>query len=77
MPVIASDTGGVAEAVVHEGTGLIVPPRDVAAVREAVTRLLGSAELRARMGSAGRARYEKEFGLCRCCAARSPFTTGR
>jgi glycosyltransferase involved in cell wall biosynthesis len=63
LPVIASDTGGVAEAVVHDDTGLLVPPRDVGAVREAVTRLLESGELRARLGSAGRVRYEKEFGL--------------
>jgi glycosyltransferase involved in cell wall biosynthesis len=63
LPVIASDTGGVAEAVVHENTGLLVPPRDVGAVREALTRLLGSAQLRARLGNAGRARFEKEFGL--------------
>jgi glycosyltransferase involved in cell wall biosynthesis len=63
LPVIASDTGGVAEAVIHEGTGLLVPSGDVQAVRSSVTRLLESAQLRARLGKGGRARYEKEFGL--------------
>jgi glycosyltransferase involved in cell wall biosynthesis len=63
LPVIATDTGGIAEAVVHEKTGLLVGPRNVDAVRNAVVRLLESAELRARLGSAGRTRYEEEFGL--------------
>jgi glycosyltransferase involved in cell wall biosynthesis len=63
LPVIATDTGGIAEAVIHESTGLLVPRGDVRAVESAVNRLLESAELRARMGRAGRARYEREFGL--------------
>jgi glycosyltransferase involved in cell wall biosynthesis len=63
LPVIASDTGGNGEAVVHERTGLLVPPRDINAVQNAVVRLLESAELRVRLGNAGRTRYEEEFGL--------------
>jgi len=63
LPVIATATGGVAEAVIHEGTGLLVPPQDVSALQGAVSRLLESAGLRERFGSAGRARYEQEFGL--------------
>ena len=63
LPVIATDTGGTGESVVHEDSGLLVPVRDVAAVKTALARLLESPALRVRMGNAGRARYEREFGL--------------
>ena len=39
-------------------TGLLVPPGDVAALREAIERLLGDAELRRRLGTAARARAD-------------------
>jgi glycosyltransferase involved in cell wall biosynthesis len=38
-PVIASKVGGLAEIVEHETTGLLVPPRDDAALAEAILRL--------------------------------------
>lgn len=36
VPVVASDTGGVPEVVAHQATGLLVPPRDVPALRSAL-----------------------------------------
>jgi glycosyltransferase involved in cell wall biosynthesis len=60
LPVIASAVGGVPE-VVSEETGILVPPGDEVALAEAMHRLGGDAELRARMGRAARARYEKLF----------------
>jgi glycosyltransferase involved in cell wall biosynthesis len=63
LPVIATETGGTPESVRHEETGLLVPPRDVTAVRAALIRLLADPALRMRMGEAGRARFEREFGL--------------
>jgi glycosyltransferase involved in cell wall biosynthesis len=63
LPVIATDIGGTSESVAHEETGLLVPPRDITALQAALTRLLGNADLRVRMGRAGRARYEREFAL--------------
>lgn len=53
-PVIATDVPGCREAVVHERTGLLVPPRDPAALAEAIARLLADRPLRDRMGRAGR-----------------------
>ena len=38
VPVIATDVGGLSETVVHEQTGLIVPPRDSLALAEAIER---------------------------------------
>jgi glycosyltransferase involved in cell wall biosynthesis len=60
-PVVAGDVGGLRDLVVHEETGLLVPPRDVGALREALERLLADRELRRRMGEAGRARIGEHF----------------
>jgi hypothetical protein len=62
-PVVASDVGGLREVVIDGETGVLVPPRDPAALRAAVERLLGDAELRRRLGSAGRALAEERLGL--------------
>jgi glycosyltransferase involved in cell wall biosynthesis len=53
--VVATPVGGLVDAVEHEVTGLVVPPRDVAALRAAIERLLGDTELRAQLGKAARA----------------------
>ena len=60
-PVLAFAVGGLAEAVVHEGTGLLVAPEDVGALRVALLRLLTDADLRKRLGAAGPARVAKAF----------------
>lgn len=53
-PVIGTRVGGVPE-VVPEGTGLLVPAEDSAALEAAMTRLAERPEERAAMGEAGRA----------------------
>jgi glycosyltransferase involved in cell wall biosynthesis len=60
-PVVAGDVGGLRDLVVHEETGLLVPPGDVEALRAALQRLLADAELRHRFGQAGRARISEHF----------------
>jgi len=60
-PVVAGDVGGLRDLVVHEGTGLLVRPGDVGALREALSRLLGDGDLRRRFGEAGRARIAEHF----------------
>src|SRR4029450_15518 len=44
-PVVAGAVGGLRDLVVHEETGLLVPPGDVEALRSALQRLLGGADL--------------------------------
>jgi phosphatidylinositol alpha-1,6-mannosyltransferase len=62
VPQVAGHSGGAAEAVLHGETGLIVDdPRSVAALSDALRRLIIDPELRARMGAAGRRRAEAEF----------------
>lgn len=51
--IVATRVGGVPEAVLDEQTGLIVPREDVDALAEAISRVAGDADLRARLGVAG------------------------
>lgn len=63
LPVIASNVGGVPEAVVDGETGFLIPKGDVEALRDRLVRLIQDPELRIKMGAAGRARYEAHFTL--------------
>ena len=60
-PVVATAVGGLADAVVHGETGLLVPPGDVAALADALESLLRDTDLRARFGAAGPARIAQRF----------------
>ncbi|MFF3493932.1 glycosyltransferase family 4 protein [Streptomyces sp. NPDC002795] len=55
VPVIAPAAGGPLDLVAHGRTGLLVPPGDAEALRDAVWALAGDPGLRATFGSAGRA----------------------
>jgi glycosyltransferase involved in cell wall biosynthesis len=48
-PVVATRVGGLPEYVLHEETGLLVPPRDPAALAQALVALLAQPERRAAM----------------------------
>jgi type III pantothenate kinase len=64
-PVIGSAVGGLLDSVADGETGLLVPPRDPAAVADAARRLLGDQTLRRRLGRAGRQRAEERFDWAR------------
>jgi glycosyltransferase involved in cell wall biosynthesis len=61
VPVVATDVGGTAEAVVDGETGLVVPPRDPAALGAAIGELLADPARRERLGEAGRRRVAERF----------------
>jgi glycosyltransferase involved in cell wall biosynthesis len=63
LPVVASDVGGVSEAVDHGVTGLLVPPEDSQSLAGALDEMLTGAALRDRFGAAGRFAYERGFRL--------------
>ena len=52
-PVIASRIGGLQEVVRHDKTGLLVPPGDAIALRDALQLLLTDEALRTRLGQGG------------------------
>ena len=66
LPVVAAEVGGVPEALGHgaDGTrpGLLVPPGDSVALREAIESWLEDAELRRRLRRAARERRESLAG---------------
>lgn len=61
LPVIASDVGGVREAVQDGTTGYVVPVASPGAIAAALRRLMNSASERERLGHAGRLRYRERF----------------
>src|SRR5207247_2160545 len=61
LPVVGGRAGGVPDAVRDGETGILVDPDDAAAVAHGITRLLDDAELRRRMGAAGRRAVETYY----------------
>jgi glycosyltransferase involved in cell wall biosynthesis len=64
-PVVATAVGGTVEAVVSERTGILVPPRDSAALAAAIQRILTKPDLARSYGLAGRKRVEDDFSVAR------------
>ena len=62
-PVVASRIGGIPEQVVHEETGILFEPGNVQELAHALDSMMASADMRKKMGMAGRARLEREFTL--------------
>ena len=61
LPVISTDVNGPRESIVPGKTGLLVPVREVEPLYRAMKRLADDAELRKRMGEAGRRRVIESF----------------
>lgn len=61
VPVVCTDIGDAARVV--GDAGRVVPPRNPAALAAAIAELLGDAELRRRLGAAGRQRVVAEFSI--------------
>jgi glycosyltransferase involved in cell wall biosynthesis len=80
LPVIASDVGGLPEALGHgaDGSrpGLLVPPGDPAALAAALRAWLLDAELRERLRRAARERRESLFGWSTTTSALADVLAG-
>ncbi|HSU15203.1 glycosyltransferase family 4 protein [Longimicrobium sp.] len=63
--VVVSAAGGAAEIVSDGADALAVAPGDAAAMAAAIGRLIGDADLRARLGIAGREKAKREFDRAR------------
>jgi glycosyltransferase involved in cell wall biosynthesis len=68
LPVVATDIRGCRQVVDHGTTGLLVPPRDAAALTDAVARLAGDRGLRKTMGSEAVAKAKRDFDQRRVIA---------
>jgi len=87
LPMIATNVGGNAEAIVDGVTGFLVPARAPEAMGQAILRFARDPALARQMGLAGPARVEHNFSLEACVnsyeafyrrvmGADAPFNTG-
>ncbi|MGH2454263.1 MAG: glycosyltransferase [bacterium] len=63
LPVVAGRVGGTEEVVISGGTGLLVAPRDPAALAGAVSWMLEHPQDAVRLGGQGRRRVEELFSV--------------
>jgi glycosyltransferase involved in cell wall biosynthesis len=61
LPIVATDTGGISEAVRHGWNGLLARRNDATAIRACLERLLADSQLRADFGENSRREYERRF----------------
>ena len=64
-PLVATPAGGIASAVDHDRTGVLVPERDPEALAAAIAALLESPSRRRMLGDAARADVIARFGWAR------------
>jgi phosphatidylinositol alpha-1,6-mannosyltransferase len=60
-PVVAGNSGGIPDAVIDGVTGLLVSPTNVAAIADALVRVLADPQLAATLGAQGRERALNEL----------------
>lgn len=61
LPVVTTDIRGCREAVIHNQTGLIVPPRNSDSLADAIGQLLANSQMRQSCGQAGRQQAETKY----------------
>jgi len=61
IPNVAYRAGGIADVVLHEVDGLLAPCGNIEALADSLGRLVQDADLRRRLGDAGRLRLPREF----------------
>ncbi|MDX1405635.1 MAG: glycosyltransferase [Woeseiaceae bacterium] len=63
VPVLAFDTAGSREAVLHGKTGVLVPVDNLDMLHKAITLLIDESDMRLELGQTGRQRMKDEFSL--------------
>ncbi|MCV7085983.1 glycosyltransferase [Mycolicibacter hiberniae] len=61
VPVVASSVGGMLDTVVHDKTGLLIPPKDPVACANAIGAILGNPRAAEGFGAAGRERARSRY----------------
>lgn len=62
-PIVATDINGVREQLIHDRTGLIVPPRDPEALAEAIIHLINDKKKANNLGRKARKSAKERFDL--------------
>jgi glycosyltransferase involved in cell wall biosynthesis len=73
LPMVVTDVGGNAEAVINEQTGLVVPAKNSALLAQALLKLAQNTPLAKTMGMAAQTRVQQYFSLNACVAAYEKF----
>lgn len=68
LPMVVTDVGGNAEAVVHKETGFVVPPHNPEELAQAILKLAVNSELIGQMGQKGKRRVSTNFSIESCVA---------
>jgi glycosyltransferase involved in cell wall biosynthesis len=63
LACVTTHVGSIAELAKHAVTALVVPPRDVSALRSALEKLAGEPELRKRLGEEARRHCSEHFSF--------------
>jgi colanic acid/amylovoran biosynthesis glycosyltransferase len=75
IPVIATATGGIPE-LIDATRGILVPPKDAAALAGAIERIIADSSLRRQLAQAGYHYVQKEFNVERVVARLEPLLAG-
>ena len=61
LPIVASNSGGVPEAVLNDKTGVVIDPNDEKQISKEIINILKNKELATKLGKQGRGRILKDF----------------
>jgi phosphatidyl-myo-inositol dimannoside synthase len=73
LPCVGGVNDAAADVIVHGETGLLVNPQNIRSLSEVLLTMLRSPDLRARLGAAGKLRFEREFTFDRYCERLAPI----
>lgn len=61
--IVASETGGIPQMILHDQTGILITPRDAGALKRGLERVLSDTELCRELGENARRRVQKDFSI--------------
>ena len=62
-PVIGTNIGGTPEQIIHNHSGILIPPNDPEAMAEAILKLLDDSALRKEIGENAKHRFNHSFSF--------------
>jgi glycosyltransferase involved in cell wall biosynthesis len=63
LPVVSTNIGGIPEMVIQNATGFLIQPGDIAALADAIEKLIDDRSLAQRLGEAGHQRAQELFSI--------------